>query len=173
MKMKQKKTQKRQEHQQRQKHKRQGRERNEAKKRKKTITNRLKEIGLKALGTIHMHATRMSHMIAGEPCKACGYPATSIGVFIPEDSEEYGGVAGKVRAFYFPVCDSCNTKAENDEDFMPAVAKMYVAENTQFDNRVPGCRGLSLEEIDQAFESCIEDEVHYEHDDEEVIQTKH
>ncbi|MFZ7126960.1 MAG: hypothetical protein ACOWWM_12480 [Desulfobacterales bacterium] len=57
------------------------------------------------------------------PCLFCRKPTTDRGLFIPYDPTEYGGDPGRVRAFIYPICDSCRDTGFSFEK-IEAIAKL-------------------------------------------------
>lgn len=79
-----------------QKRKRREREQKQARKHQEHNDNCVNGIDRQVLETIHKHSIQMTHMTAGYPCVACEKPSTTLGVFIPDNPVEFGGVAGGV-----------------------------------------------------------------------------
>jgi len=44
---------------------------------------------------------------AGSPCILCGKPSVAGGTFYPDDPEKFGVQKGKMRIFFYGLCDEC------------------------------------------------------------------
>jgi hypothetical protein len=51
----------------------------------------------------------------GDFCLLCGSPPDTIGVFVPEAPEAFGGMPGKTRLIRYCLCAKCQTKKDTPE----------------------------------------------------------
>lgn len=140
-------------------------------KREKMLKKRLDELSQHMLQELDRIGAQAVIMMAGAPCVVCGAKSTVVRQFVPAQPEQYGGVAGKIRIIQLPMCDDCTDQTRIDETYLPKIVAMHLAKNPQFDNRVPGGRGSTIEEVDLAFQFCMEYEVDDDydgHDDQDV-----
>lgn len=105
---------------------------------------------------------------AGAPCVVCGGKPTVLHRFIPADPETFGGISGKVRISFMPLCDQCTEQAKADKNFLPEVVKMHLAENPQFDHRVGG-RGITPEQLEDLIKERMKDDADDEDADQYIV----
>ena len=52
----------------------------------------------------------------GDFCLLCGREPDTIGIFIPEAPEEFGGIKGKTRLIRYCLCDACQARPDSPQD---------------------------------------------------------
>ncbi len=57
----------------------------------------------------------LTREIGGDFCLLCGGKPSVIGLFVPENSEAWGGCKDKVRLFRYCLCKRCNKKSDRAE----------------------------------------------------------
>ncbi len=45
--------------------------------------------------------------VAGRKCYLCGKPADLVGIFFPDNPQQYGAPAGKARLVIYGLCQTC------------------------------------------------------------------
>jgi len=72
----------------------------------------------------------MAHRLAGEPCVICGAPSDGMGVFVPDNPEEYGAAAGKCRFIFYQICDKCRAPGTKALETVEAILMQEFTQTT-------------------------------------------
>jgi hypothetical protein len=57
----------------------------------------------------------LAHPKEFESCILCGGPSEYIGMFFPNDSEKFGGLADKQRIFGYGICGDCKQEPHSQD----------------------------------------------------------
>lgn len=62
-----------------------------------------------------MKIENLTTPLPGDFCLICGSPPATIGIFVPEDPEVFGGIKGKTRLIRYCLCLTCQERPTTPE----------------------------------------------------------
>lgn len=62
-----------------------------------------------------MKIEEMAKTFPGDHCVICGGKPSCIGIFVPDDSQAYGALDGKLRFVRYCLCEKCKAKSETPQ----------------------------------------------------------
>ena len=68
------------------------------------------------------------YLFQGRGCLICGRPCEAVGVYVPFDQDNHEAPTGKMRTFFYPVCQKCYEAEKTQEVIESFVIKQFKTE---------------------------------------------